>query len=297
MLDDLERTPEDAAPRSVDVLVRRSLEWLGPERQARFELLAIYPPGAAITQPMLEDLWETSQNADPKGDKAPGPGRPCPAGTEGPAHDRAARPHHRLAASRLAAAPTMPATNRPPAPGRALPASRRQPRRAHGDRAEWLAYHLVAAGAWDRLKALPTLRWRSAFLVATGSDAAFLAGLDHYGHAALARAPDAVYHAVRAWLFAAHVRALIGRLPVPLLVAMALVGDPIAAITQACQHPEAGEAVPAVLAAVADRLDTRLLLERALALAGAIPDDWERSRGAGRYRRVGWPPPTPGTRR
>ena len=44
-------------------MMRRSLNWLDPEQQARFELLAIYPPGAAITQPMLEDLWETPPNA------------------------------------------------------------------------------------------------------------------------------------------------------------------------------------------------------------------------------------------
>ena len=144
------------------------------------------------------------------------------------------------------------------------------------DRAEWLAYHLVAAGAWDRLKALPTLRWRSAYLIATGSDAAFLAGLDQYGQAALTHAPDAVYHAVRAWLFAAHVRALIGRLPVSVLVATALMTDPIAAITQACQHPDAGWAVPAVLAAIADRPDARILFERAVALTETIPDDRER---------------------
>ena len=66
MLDDLERTPEAAAPRSVDVLVRRSLEWLGPEHRARFELLAIYPPGATITRSMLEDLWDTSQGVTRK---------------------------------------------------------------------------------------------------------------------------------------------------------------------------------------------------------------------------------------
>ena len=63
-----------------------------------------------------------------------------------------------------------------------------------------------------------------------------------------------------------------------MLVAMALVGDPIAGITQAGQHPSAGQAVPAVLAAVADRIDTHLLLERALAVAEAIPDDWQRGR-------------------
>ena len=165
------------------------------------------------------------------------------------------------------------------------------------DRAEWLAHHLVSAGAWDRLKALPTLKWRSAFLVATGSDAAFLAGLDHYGHAALAQAPDAVYHAVRAWLFAAHVRALIGGLPIPLLVAMAVVGDPIAAITQAGQHPSAGEAVPAVLAAVADRLDTRLLIERAAGRGRGHPRRPGAQPGAGRHRRAAGRCRSPRTRR
>ena len=61
----LKRTPDDATPRSIDVLMRRSLNWLGgPEHQALFELLAIYPPGAAITQPMLEDLWQSPAERD-----------------------------------------------------------------------------------------------------------------------------------------------------------------------------------------------------------------------------------------
>ena len=58
---------------------------------------------------------------------------------------------------------------------------------------------------------------------------------------------------------------------------MAQVRDPIAAITQASQHPDAEKAVPAVLAAVADRPDVRLLLDQALALAETIPSDWQRS--------------------
>jgi len=278
MLDDLGRIPETAPPRSIDVLVRRSLDWLDPKQQARFELLAIYPPGAEITQPMLEDLWETLPNVTWKVISLlvraglAQPVRRDPPTIElhdlitawlhhergGPGDARHQPVHLRLAGLSL------------------LPND--SPGALTKDRAEWLAYHLVAAGAWDRLTALPILRWRSAFLVATGSDAAFLAGLDHYGHTALTQAPEAVYHAVRAWLFAAHVRTLIGRLPISVLVAMALVGDPIAAITQASQHPEAQEAIPAVLAAVADRSDVHLLLDRAAALAGAIPDDRVRSR-------------------
>lgn len=63
MLDELRRTTKDSPPRSVEVLVHRSLDWLGPERRAHFEQLAIYPRGAAITQPMLEDLWEIRPHA------------------------------------------------------------------------------------------------------------------------------------------------------------------------------------------------------------------------------------------
>ena len=205
MLDDLERTPEDAPPRSIDVMVRRSLDWLGPEQQARFELLAIYPPGAAITQPMLEDLWQTSPNATRKVINLlvraglAQPVRRDPLTIE--LHDLITAwlhhecghpddPRHQPVHQRLAGLSLRPDGS---------------PGTLTRDRAEWLAYHLVTAGAWDRLKALPTLRWRSAFLAATGSDAAFLAGLDQYGHAALAQAPDPVYHAVRVWLFAAHV--------------------------------------------------------------------------------------------
>ena len=214
MLDDLERTSEAGPPRSVDVLVRRSLEWLGPQRWAHFELLAIYPHGAAITQPMLEDLWETSQNTTWQEIKLL-----VRAGLAQPVRsDRFTIELHDLITAWLHHACGRPAN------ARHQPVHQRlaglclladgTPGKLTRDRAEWLAYHLVAARAWDRLKGLPTLRWRGAFLVATGSDAAFFAGLDRYAHAALAQeAPDAVYHAVRAWLFAAHVRALIGVLP------------------------------------------------------------------------------------
>jgi hypothetical protein len=278
MLDDRERTPESAAPRSVEVLVRRSLDWLGPEHQALFELLAIYPPGATITQPMLEDLWETSQKVTRKEIMLL-----ARAGLAQPVWtDRLTIELHDLITAWLHHKRGHPGdTHNQPIHQRLaglcmLPDGSLG--KLTGDQAEWLAYHLVSADAWDKLKALPTLRWRNAFLVATGSDAVFLAGLDLYAHAAVAQAPNALYHAVRAWLFAAHVRALIGRLPIPLLVAMAVVGDPIAGITQAGQHPSAGEAIPAVLAAVADRLDTRVLAEQAVAMARTIPDDRERSK-------------------
>ena len=272
MLDELEHTGEGPAPRSVEVLVRRSLDWLGLERRARFELLAIYLPGAVITRPMLDDLWETSPNATRKEIKLlarAGVAQPVRGdGLTIELHDLiTAWLHHKHGR---------------PDDARHQPVHQRlaglcmlgdgSPGELTRDRAEWLAHHLVAAGAWDRLKALPTAKWRSAFQVATGSDAVFLAALDHYGHAALAQAPDALYHAVRAWLFAAHVRALIGELPIPVLMTMAVVGDPIAVITQAGQHPRAGWAIPAVLRSAADRLDTRFLIERALAVAGTIPD-------------------------
>ena len=277
MLDELERDPGSVAPRSVEVLVRRSLDWLGPEHQARFKLLAIYPSGAAITQPMLEDLWGASPNVTLRDIKflvRAGLAQPIQADRLtielhdlitawlrhvcGPPDDPGHQPVHQ----RLAGLCILPDGS---------------PGRLTWDRAEWLAHHLVSVAAWDRLRTLPTLKWRTAFLAASGSDAGFLAALDHYGLFARAQAPNAVYHAVRPWLFAAHIRTLIGQLPIPLLAAVTAIGDPIAGITQACQHPSAGEAVRAVLAAVSHRLDTRLL-ERAAAVAGTIPDDRERSR-------------------
>ena len=230
MLDELENTAKDAAPRTVSFLVRRSLDWLGPSRQEHFERLAVYPPGAAITQPMLEDLWEASPRATRKEiNQLAQAGLAQPVRSDPPTiqlhdlitawlHHSRGGPgdlRHQQDHQRLAGLCFLPDGN----PGKLTP-----------DRAQWLAYHLVSAGDWDRLKALPTLRWRNAFQVATGTDAVFLASLDRYAHAARAHAPGGDYHAVRAWLFAAHVRTLIGRLPIAVLTAMAVIGDPIAAI-------------------------------------------------------------------
>ena len=277
MLDELEDIPEDAAPRSVDVLVRRSLKWLGPERQARFELLAVYPSGADITQLMLQDLWAARPADTRKVIKlvvGAGLAQPVQQGSHtielhdlitAWLHHECGRPddaRHQQTHQRLAGLSFLPDAS---------------PGELTQDRAEWLFYHLVAATAWDRLATLPTLRWRSAFLVTTGSDAAFLAGLDYYGGAARAQAPEPVYPAVRAWLFAAYVRTLISQIPVPVLTAMARVGNPIAALAQAIQHPQTQTAVRAVLAAVADRPDSDLALERAAALAETIRGASDRS--------------------
>ena len=168
-------------------------------------------------------------------------------------------------------------------------------RQAHGDRAEWLAYHLVSAGAWDRLTALPTLRWRSAFLVATGSDAEFLAGLDHYGHAALARAPNSLYHAVRAWLFAAHVKALIGELPDRLLAAMALVGIPSLRSHRPASIRRPGRPSRRCWLRSPTDLDVRLLTEPPWPWPGH-PRRRERGQALAAHRRDGWPPPPRPTR-
>ena len=191
MLDELERTPRTAPPRSVEVLVHRSLDWLGPEHRALSSCWPSTRPARRSPSPCSRTSGRSRRTRHGKRSGSwSGLALPSRSGS-GPAHDRAARPHHRLAAPRTRRPRRRSPPTGPPATGRAVLSSRWQPRRAHAkDRAEWLAYHLVAAGAWDRLKALPTLRWRSAFLVATGSDAAFLAGLDHYGHAALAQAPD-----------------------------------------------------------------------------------------------------------
>ena len=282
MLDDLECIVGSAPPRSVEVLVRRSLDWLGPEHRSWFELLAIYPPGATITPPMLEDLWQTSPNLTRKGIRLL-----ARAGLAQPVRgDKLTIELHDLIAAWLQHEYGRPADSRHRSTHRRLAdlcfLPDGTPRKLTSDRAQWLAHHMVSAGDWDKLKALPTLKLRSAFQVATGSDALFLAALDLYGHAARAQAPDSLYHAVRAWLFAAHIRALIGQLPVTFLMAIAVAGDPIAAITQAAQHPRAGEAVPAVLAAVVDRSNIHIMVEHGLAIAGAIPDDQQRGEGLAR---------------
>jgi hypothetical protein len=167
----------------VDLLVRGSLDWLGSEHRARFELLAIYPPGAEITQSMLEDLWDTAPDAALEGIKLL-----VRAGLAQPVlgnrtaielhdlitawlHDNCGRPDHPIHQplhQRLGGLCLRPDNS---------------PGDLTRDRAEWLAYHLLLVGAWDRLAALPTLRWRSAFLAITGSDATFLAALNQYGHA------------------------------------------------------------------------------------------------------------------
>ena len=156
--------------------MRRSLEWLGPERKSRFELLAIYPPGAAITQPMVGDLWGISQNVTWKEIRLL-----VRAGLAQPVRKTGSRSNCTTSSPRgcitRAAGPAMPATSRSTSDWPGFPCSPTAARAtSRRDRAEWLAYHLVAAGDWDRLEALPSLRWRSAFLVATGSDAAFLPG-------------------------------------------------------------------------------------------------------------------------
>ena len=110
----------------------------------------------------------------------------------------------------LAAAPAMPATSQSTSdwPGFAcLPTA--PPAKLTRDRAEWLAYHLVARQGLGQAQgsADPQMAQR-------------IPGCHRFGRGVPRRAgplrprrsrpeaPDAVYHAVRAWLFAAHVRAL-----------------------------------------------------------------------------------------
>lgn len=276
-LDDDPAVERDGAPaRSVDLLIRRSLDWLRPDDQERFRQLSVFPPGAVLRQPVLEDLWGTGPSLTGKGIKLL-----ARAGLV----RRAGRNPLTIDLHDLVTAWLHHTCGRPGDTGhrpvhQRLAGLCQQPDGSLGelnrDRAEWLAYHLVHGGSWDALKALPTLGWRSAFLIATGSDGAFLNGLDFYGHAAVASGADPWFHAVRAWLFAAHVRSLIGALPVAVLTAMA-VASPVAALTQACQHPEAGEAFGKILGAARDQADIRLL-EQALDMARTIPSDSERNR-------------------
>ena len=282
-LDDLARAHDSAPPRSVDFMIRRSFELRPDDLPERFRQLAVFPRGAVISQPMLEDLWELPPSRAAQEIRllvqaglAQRVGR-SPLSVE--LHDLIAvwlyhdcgQPgdvRHQAAHQRLAGL----CQRADGGPGEVT-----------RDRAQWLAYHLVHGGSWDRLRAVPTIRWRSAFLIATGSDAAFLAGLDFYGQAAV-DGPESFYHAVRPWLFAAHVRRLIGTLPVSALVSMAVAADPAAAVIQACQHPEAGQAVSEILDAVADRVDRRFL-QRTLDVAATIPDDDKRDSA---LARIAW---------
>ena len=238
MLDELEDTAEDAPPRSVDVLVRRSLNWLGPEHQARFELLAIYPPGAAITQPMLEDLWETS----PK--RAKEIRLLVRAGLAQPVR----RDRHTIELHDLITAWLHHERGRPDD-------ARHQP--VH-QRLAGLAFFPMAAPAAHPgpggMACLPPGRRRCLGQAASPADpemAQRIPGRHRFGRgvpggtgplrprrprpSARARLPRCAGLAFRG-----PRQTLIGQLPIPLLVAMALVGDPIAAIAQAGQHPRPG---------------------------------------------------------
>lgn len=277
VLPELKRPPSGAAPRSVGHMVGRSLEWLTEQQRERFKLLAVYPPGAVVTQAVLRDLWVTEPpETESTMDLLVESGL-----VERAQADRDAIELHDLITAWLHHAQGRPDDVRHQAIHQRITGLCMRdgsPGEVTADRAEWLAYHLASALAWDQLRELPTLRWRDTFLAATGSDATFLNNLDYYGRAALSdQAPDGEYHAVRAWLFAAHIRTLIGQVPIPLLTATALTRDPITAITQACQHANAGEAVSAVLDAASTRQGYRHLLDLAPAMAGTIPDDRERA--------------------
>ena len=124
-----------------------------------------------------------------------------------------------------------------------------QPQHLTPARAAWLVHHLVAADEWLLLEHLPTIRWRRAFQHCTGSDAALFDALDAYSQAALLHPEprDSARHYFTAVLFAARIRDLIGRIPVAVLETTALLGNPIAVLTQAahrywqlsglCHHP------------------------------------------------------------
>ena len=145
-------------------------------------------------------------------------------------------------------------------------------------RARWLVHHLVSAGEWVLLEKMASLRWRGAFLDCTGSDAAFFDALDSYASAALEHLDpvEAASHYFSAVLLAAHVRAVIGEVPIAALTTHAVLGNPFAALVQTANRPDAGTALPAVLAAASTAGTVSNITGRAVELAGIIPDDLQR---------------------
>jgi hypothetical protein len=215
----------------------------------RFWHLGVYPAHATLEVELLADLWactgiEARRTARRIAEAGLATMLP-PTDTRGPAltlhdlivdylHRHHCRPGQYPYLHRRCLAPAIGADGQPGAVTQA--------------RAAWLVHHLACAGEWSLLEHLATPRWRAALLQATGSDGALLDSLTAYAHAALHHldGPHAAYHYFTSILFAVHVRALIGEIPIAVLTTTALLGNPLAALTQAARHPDAAQAVPAV---------------------------------------------------
>jgi len=177
-----------------------------------------------------------------------------------------------------------------------------QPGTLGAEQADWLGFHLCRTGRIEDPARLLDLRWRDAYRQATGSDASYLDSLrtiiDYYGHL-----PDAIVASdhedaearSEAWLLQgglqhAYISAQVGSVPVSALVALALLGQPRAALRQAARHPQPRTSGTA-LAAIVTELEqnhrlTSAVLDIASGLARAIPDEWARSQALAAIAKV-----------
>jgi hypothetical protein len=248
---------QDSQERSFERMLRRSLDRLPQDDQARFLDLAIYPAAAKLTLATLSDLWGLHQDATRRRMLAfrrvglaslPEVDPPTIAlhdliaawlHREGgpPADARHRRTHRRLASMSVDA--------------------NGEPGVLTTERAVWLDYHLRHTGVLDDPGHLLKADWRSAFRLATGGDAAYLSALrevsQHYlqlWSADPAPEGDAIHLGARAAiarLLHAHISEVAGNQPVDALVVDALLGQPETALRQAACRPDPEDAAGALV--------------------------------------------------
>jgi hypothetical protein len=278
---------EDSRQRSFSRIIERSEASLcdrgapGAQDVERFRLLGVYPADAELEVELLADLWdcritEARRTVQRMADvglatlERPTKVRPLALSLHdlivGYLHHEHCRPgqfpeRHRQCASVAIADDGQPLQLTPP-------------------RARWLVHHLVAAGEWSLLENLASLRWRSALLDCTGTDAMLFDALDAYARAAMRdlRPADGAHHVFTAVVFAAHIRALIGNVPIEVLRTMVLLGNPQAALVQSAERPDAVTALSDVLAVALRAGWSEDLGNLAIELAATVLDDVARSR-------------------
>jgi NB-ARC domain len=235
--------------RSFDRMVRRSLERVAVDDKRRaqeqelFLQLAVYPADAELTQQLLADLWSLEEQEVRRRVKALRRVGLINVVRSDPVtiklhdlivawlyHERGnpEDPRHQAAHRRCA----KPAFSEDGAPGDLT-----------ADRAQWLAFHLRNTGNQDEPARLLGSLWRSAYRLATGSDAVYLAALRQVAqHSAgrLAHLDASSFESAKAqsWTLAAglmhaYLSAVVGQIPAEALMAEALLGRPEAALQQA----------------------------------------------------------------
>lgn len=265
--------------RSFARLVERSEAALANQEQdgdlQRFWDLGAYPPDAALEVELLADLWacrRTEATNVAQRIAEVGLATLVPPTVDRPVslvlhdlivdylHRSRCRPGQRPDLHLRCAAPSITIAG--------------QPRDVTPARAAWLAHHLIAAREWDLLERIATPLWRRELLAITGSDAALFKTLDSYARSSMFH-PDpsiAAYHYLTATIFAAHVREMLGHLPVCVLETAALLGNPVAALAQAAHRPDAAAALPAVLRTALGAHPPGDIAAQAINFAASIPD-------------------------